>query len=166
MSKDKNAYWKTLNWCTKLVLMTGFVDTGKDTLTLEHRIIPFSKHHVLSMKTKRHGMAYGKLMVTWGGFFSQRQNQWKTATSQSSQRRCIKVSVFTRSTRSFVRRKLWENMKWNCRICHYCLSVQAMNSSVFGTRVDFWVNQCRLVEDVTHIYATNVGGGKSRGIAM
>ena len=79
-------------------------------------------------------------MVTWGGFFSERQKRWKRATSQSSQRRRIKVSVLTRSTRSFVRRKLWENMKWNCRICPYCLSVQAMNSSVFGTRVDFWVN--------------------------
>ena len=33
-------------------------------------------------------------------------------------------------------------------------------ASIFG-----WINVV-FFEDVTHIYATNVGGGKSRGIAM
>ena len=168
MSKDKNAYWKTLNWRTKLVLMTGFVDTGKDTLTLEHRIIPFSKHHVLSMKTKRHGVAYGKLVVTWGlGVVSSRKDR---TNGKRPHLNPLKEGVSKSLCLPDQPEVLWEGncgKTWSetaefvpiALVFKQWILQYLGPASIFG-----WVNVV-FFEDVTHIYATNVGGGKSRGIA-
>ncbi len=127
-------------------------------------LFPFQNIMLYQWRPKDMGWHRISISVTWGGLLSQRQNRWKTPTDQSSQRRVSKSLCFSfnRINPKFCEKKTVGKHQLTLRNLSLVLVFkQWIPHDLRG----FLGELCRFVEDVTHIYATNVGaGGQSMGL--